>query len=108
MNKEKLCMVIGISSYEKEGKKSFTVQLVGQYSQAEKEAGAVGFKVFNEWTRIDIGYLKPGDMVTPVYDRGFQDKAVLGDVIVHKDVKENPFGDLPQVIAGNPFVKSSK
>lgn len=105
MKKEKLCLVTGVSSYEKDGKTSFTLQFLSQYSDDEKEKGAVGFKANNEWTRLDLGYLKPGDIFTPYYEKGFQDKAVLGDVVVHNDVKDNPFNDLPQILAGNPFIK---
>lgn len=104
MNKEKWCLVVGISSYEKDGKTAFTVQLLGQYSGQEKENGAVGYKAFSEWTRLDLGFLRPGDVITPIYDKGFQDKAVLGDVIVHKDLKDSPFGDLSSYVSGVPFV----
>lgn len=103
MNKEKMCIVVGISSYEKDGKTSYTVQLLGQYSQSEKEAGALGYKAISEWTRLDLGFLQVGDVITPIYDKGFQDKAVLGDVIVHRDLKDNPLADLSDFFSGNPY-----
>lgn len=103
MNKEKVCLVVGVSAYEKDGNKSCTIQLLGQYASWEKEAGAEGFKAFHEWTRNDFSYLKPGDVVSLVYDRGFQDKAVLDDVIVHKDISGTVFADMSNLLADVPF-----
>lgn len=96
MNKEKYCQVVGISSYEKDGNKSYTLHLTGQFNGYEKKAGAVGLKVFIEWTRLDLSHIQVGDVVQLYYERGFQDKATLSDIAVIKDIKDTPFGS-PEV-----------
>lgn len=91
MNKEKLCQVVGISKNEKDGKVSFTLHLTGQFPEYEKARGAVGLRVFSEWTRLDCGHITVGDVVYPTYEKGFQGMATLSDIIVVKDIKDTPF-----------------
>lgn len=91
MNKEKLCQVVGITSNEKDGKKSFTLHLLGQFADYEKQKGAVGLRVFSEWTRLDMSHITVGDVVYPMYEKGFQGMATLSDLIVYKDIKDTPY-----------------
>ena len=93
MNKEKLCQVVGIAMNEKDGKKSYTLHLTGQFLDYENERGAVGLKVFSEWTRLDLSHITVGDVVLPTYEKGFQGMATLSDVIVIKDIKDTPFAE---------------
>ena len=91
MNKEKLCQVVGLTSNEKDGKRSYTVHLTGQFPAYEKEKGAVGLRVFSEWTRLDLSHITVGDVVYPMYEKGFQGMATLSDLMVIKDIKDTPF-----------------
>lgn len=87
------CKVVGISSYEKDGKKSYNLHLVGYFNDYNVEQGAVGLEVQKEWTRLDVGFLRIGDVVELQYTKGFQDKAVLANIKVIKDARDLPFGD---------------
>ena len=91
MNKEKLCQVVGISKNEKDGKISYTLQLTGQFSEYEKNNGAVGLKAFSEWTRLDVSHVTVGNVVYPMYEKGFQGMATLSDVVIVKDISDTPF-----------------
>ena len=91
MNKEKLCQVVGISSNEKDGKKSYTLHFTGQFPEYEKEKGAVGLRVFSEWTRLDMSHIHVGDVVYIMYEKGFQGMAALSDLVVVKDIADTPF-----------------
>lgn len=106
---EKACLVTGISSYEKDGKTNTTVHLLGQFKEFEKKGGALGFKAFSEWTRLDVGHLRVGDVVRLYYDKGFQDKAQLEDIVVLRDVKNTPFADfvIPVFSTENPFTNEA-
>lgn len=75
--------VLGIGKYEKDGKVSYTLYGETPFEQFESEAGAIGTKVIKEWTnRVDLSFLKPGDIVTLQYAKGFKDMAVLNNVTV--------------------------
>lgn len=104
MNKQNLCQVVGISCYEKDGKISYTVFLLGQFKENEVEAGAAGLKAFSEWTRMDMGHLQVGDVVQLYYEKGFKDMAILADVVVCKDIKGTPFEHLntASLVLGQP------
>lgn len=72
--------VVGISTYEKEGKKSFTLH---GYTPFEDWEHGTGFKSVNEWTnRVDLSGIKPNCVIRPIYGKGFQGKAVLINVEV--------------------------
>lgn len=80
--------VLGISKYEKDGKVSYTLYGETPFEQYESDAGAIGTKCVKEWTnRVDLSYLKPGDIVTLQYTKGFKDMAVLNNVTVIQPVK---------------------
>lgn len=67
--------VVGVSSYEKDGKKSYTLH---GYTPFEEWENGDGYKCVTEWTnRVDLSGIKSGMVVTPVYTKGYQGKAVL-------------------------------
>ena len=60
----------------------------GETPFEEWESDSVGNKVVSEWTnRVDLSYLKPGDIVTLSYAKGFQGAAVLNNVSVVSQAK---------------------
>lgn len=79
--------ILGIKKTEKEDKVSFS--LYGETPFEDWEAGnSVGTKVVQEWTnRVDLSYLKPGDVVQLWYVKGFQGAAVLNNVTVVSQAK---------------------
>ena len=84
--------VIGVCSYEKNGKRSFVLHLMTPFSEYQaKEQNGVGFAVTTEWTnQCDLTDIKPGMIIEPIYSKGFGDKAVLTNVriVESKDVKQ--------------------
>jgi len=84
--------IVGISPYEKDGNTSYTLHLIGYFSDFDSNNGARGLKVETEWTRIDCGFLNIGDVVELRYSKGFKGMATLCDVVVHKEAKRLPFG----------------
>jgi hypothetical protein len=73
--------VIGVRPYEKDDKKSWT--LYGMTPFEDWETGGLGFKTIEEWTnRVDLGFLKPGDVIELQYSKGFKGAAVLSNVMV--------------------------
>lgn len=81
--KEGEVKVLGISKYEKDGKVSYTLHGETPFEQWESEAGAIGTKAVTEWTnKVDLGFLKPGDIIIPIYTKGFKGAAVLNNVTV--------------------------
>lgn len=99
--------ILGISSYEKDGNVSYTLHCAGYFSDFETKGGAVGLKVFSEWTRLDCGFLAVGDVVELRYTKGFKGMATLSDVIVHKDASAIPFG-CSEVYVESQAVSSGK
>lgn len=105
------CKVVGISPYEKDGKRSYNLHLVGYFNDYNVEQGASGLEVQTEWTRLDCGFLRIGDVVELQYTKGFQGKAVLSNIKVIKDAYDLPFGydDIYiQAKDNNPFTGSGK
>lgn len=75
--------VVGVSSYSKDGKTSYTLH---GYTPFEDWESGQGFKSVTEWTnRVDLSGLKPNSVVRPIYGKGFQGKAVLINVEVLSD-----------------------
>lgn len=75
--------VLGISSYEKNGVRAYNLYGYEPFSDYEIENGAIGFKSVDEWTnRVDLSFIKPGDIIELRYAKGFQGKAVLDNVSV--------------------------
>lgn len=64
--------VVGVSKREKDGNTSYNLYGVTPFEDWEN---GVGLKCVNEWTRVDVSGLKKGDIIVPVYTRGFQGKA---------------------------------
>ena len=79
--------ILGIKKTEKENKVFFS--LYGETPFEDWEMGnSVGTKVVQEWTnRVDLSSLKPGDVVTLSYAKGFQGAAVLNNVTVVSQAK---------------------
>lgn len=74
--------IIGISSYEKEGVKNFTLNFLQEYSDYDKEHGAQGVKVGSVWTQLPVcNSLWVNDLVELRYEPGFQGKAILTDIV---------------------------
>lgn len=75
--------VVGIGTYEKDGKRFYTLHGITPFEDYESEAGSVGLKAISEWTnRVDLSCLKEGDIVTLSYAKGFKGAAVLNNVTV--------------------------
>lgn len=70
--------VMGVSIYEKDGRKSWTLHAITPFGSWEK---GTGFKCVSEWTnQCDLSGLTYGQIVDPVYTKGYQGKAVLSNV----------------------------
>ena len=72
--------VLGISEYEKEGKKYYNVYCATPFSDRMIEAGAVGLQVKSVWSpesSVSFAGVEPGDYLDLEYEPGFQDKATL-------------------------------
>lgn len=79
--------ILGIKKTEKDNKVSFNLYGETSFEDWEIE-NAVGTKVVQEWTnRVDLSSLKPGDIVTLSYAKGFQGAAVLNNVTVVSQAK---------------------
>lgn len=67
--------VVGVSSREKDGKKSFNIFGITPFEDWENGSG---LKTVIEWTnRFDASVLKPNQVIIPVYSRGYEGKAIL-------------------------------
>lgn len=81
--------VIGIKATKmtngkNEGRTGYTYYFEKDFSDYEKETSVCqGNSVTQEFSYTDFG-VAVGDDVTPVYDKGFQDKAVLTNLIPYK------------------------
>lgn len=79
--------IVGINKRVKDGNTSWTIHGVTPYEDWESE-NAVGCKVVSEWTnRVDCSILKPGDIVQFQYAKGFQNMAVLSNIIIVEKAK---------------------
>lgn len=79
--------ILGIKKTEKENKVSFSLYGETPFEDWEMD-NSVGTKVVQEWTnRVDLSSLKPGDVVTLSYAKGFQGAAVLNNVTVVSQAK---------------------
>lgn len=84
--------VIGIkatkmTSGKNEGKIGFTYYFEKEFSDYDKEnSTCFGNSVTSEFSYTDFG-VSVGDEVSPVYEKGFQDKAVLVNLVPFKDEK---------------------
>lgn len=77
-------LVTGKISRNKDSKTSWTLYGVKKFEDWEK---GQGFKCINEWTnRCDLSDISPGDILRPIFGRGFQGKAILVDVQLVKSV----------------------
>ena len=78
---------VTMTSGKNQGKVGFTYYFEKDFSDYEKEnAVCQGVSVTSEFSYTDFG-IAVGEHVTPVYDRGFRDKAVLVNLIPFKPQK---------------------
>ena len=76
-----------MTSGKNEGKTGYTYYFSKPFSDYEKEnCTCQGEAVTQEFSYTDFG-IAVGENVTPVYDKGFQDKAVLVNLIPFKPSK---------------------
>lgn len=69
--------VMGVQFHEKDGRRSWTLYGISPFDDWEN---GQGFKMVSEWTnRVDLSKLKYGQIVEPVYTKGYQGKAVLSN-----------------------------
>lgn len=74
--------IIGISSYEKNGVRFYTLNFLQEFSDYESQNGATGVKVGSAWTSLAVcDTLRVNDLVDLRYEPGFQGKAQLADVV---------------------------
>lgn len=69
--------VIGLQKKEKDGKVSYTLHGYQKFEDWEK---GEGYKAVTEWTRADLSNVKNGNIVVPIYGKGYQGKAMLAGV----------------------------
>lgn len=80
--------IMGIQSYDSKTKDGLTVtnsilHYCEEFNDYDNKNGAVGVRCINEFTRIPLPQgLKINDYCRLVYSKGFQDKAVLSNIIV--------------------------
>lgn len=72
-----------------EGKTGYTYYFEKEFSDYDKENSVCqGCCVTNEFSYTDFG-IAIGDEVTPIYEKGFQDKAVLVNLIPFKPTQKS-------------------
>lgn len=71
--------IVGVYSYEKNGRSGSSVSFVQNFQpwQAERGLRADGLHAETEFTRMDCSGLQVGDVVRLAYGKGFQGKAEL-------------------------------
>ena len=72
--------VVGITRNVSEKGISYTLHGITPFEdwEANSDRGtSVGFKTISEWTRVDLSDIKPQELITLRYGKGFQGKAVL-------------------------------
>lgn len=83
--------ILGITHYDKDGKRNYTLHFVQEFSEYEMTSGAEGLKVGTVWTQLpEAGKVWVNDLVNLVFEPGFQGKATLVDIIRYTDKKDHP------------------
>lgn len=86
-----LAKILGVTSYEKDGKKNYTLHYCQEFTAYDKERGAEGLKVSTVWTNLACAALiMPDDLVELQFEPGFQDRATLVDILRYPKNKEHP------------------
>lgn len=84
--------ILGITSYEKNERKNYTLHCLTEFNDYDKEHGAVGYKSNSIWTNsVDCSALVPGDYVDLYFEPGFNNTATLSGYSVLPQTKDNPF-----------------
>ncbi len=90
--------VIGVRVSENAETKVISSNLFVMIPFSEWESNSAkecfGHKVASEYIRKDLSDIKPNDEVDLVYEKGFQDKAVLTDVVVTKSALNDIVNDV--------------
>lgn len=100
--------VLGISSYEKDGKKCFNLYYAKLFADYQVSAGALGIMAASSWTNsVDLSTVEPGMFLELYFEPGFQDRATLADF---KVLSGTPFNTKEDGFAsdGLPIEKSKK
>lgn len=80
-----------MTSGKNEGKTGYTYSFMKEYTEYEKDNSTCeGYAVTTEFSYTHFG-VSIGDYVTPVYEKGFQDKAILVNLIPFKPKGEEAF-----------------
>lgn len=80
-----------MTSGKNEGKTGYTYAFMKEYTDYEKETSKCqGYDITHEFSYKDFG-VSVGEYVTPVYEKGYQDKAVLVNLIPFKPKGEEAF-----------------
>lgn len=76
--------IVGIQKGQSRNGRGFTnLHFTTEYTPYESQNGScVGFKVGTEFTYADLQGIQPGDVVDLVYEKGYQDKATLANVVM--------------------------
>lgn len=76
--------IIGLRTVEGKNGEYQLIYYIEPFTDYEKDGAksCVGMKVGNEYSRKVFKDLKVGDKVKFYYDKGFEDKAILSDVVI--------------------------
>lgn len=89
--------VLGISSYEKDGKKCFNLYYAKLFPDHQVSAGALGIMTASSWTNsVDLSVVEPGMFLELYFEPGFQDRATLSDF---KVLSGTPFNSKEDALA---------
>ncbi len=90
-----VAQITGITNYEKNGRRSFTLHLTSEFSDYEKKnSDAIGLKASTVWTNsVDCSFLFPGDIVELYFEPGFNNAATLSGIKVLSHKKDDAPAD---------------
>ena len=90
-----IAKVVGVTGYEKDGKKNFTLHFVQEFSEADRSNGAEGLKVSTVWTRLEkAAAIAPNDLVDLQFEPGFEGRATLVDILRYDRGFQHPLNAL--------------
>lgn len=86
-----IAKILGVTSYEKDGKKNYTLHFIQEFSEYDRTNGAEGLKVSTVWTNLEkAASIGPDDLVDLQFEPGFQGKAALVDILRYQTGFEHP------------------
>ena len=90
-----IAKILGVTHYEKDGKKNFTLHFVQEFSESDRSNGAEGLKVSTVWTRLEkAASIAPNDLVDLQFEPGFDSKATLTDILRYDRGFQHPLNAL--------------